>query len=122
MTSDLLALCAIVLWGSLATLAVALAGVPPFLLTGSGLLIGSLLAWPLSRFDLRRWRVPPTTLALGAPAVDGAADGRQAPAAHRLDRAGHRDDRRRRAVGQPGARALLNAGRAAACADLSARL
>ncbi|OIQ72919.1 aromatic amino acid exporter [mine drainage metagenome] len=71
MTSDLLALAAIVLWGSLATLGVALAGVPPFLLTGCGLLVGSLLAWPLSRFELRRWRVPPGTLAVGAGALFG---------------------------------------------------
>ncbi len=71
MTSDLLALAAIVLWGSLATLGVALAGVPPFLLTGSGLLVGSLLAWPLARFDLRRWRVPAGTLAVGAGSLFG---------------------------------------------------
>ena len=71
MTSDLLAFAAIVLWGSLATLGVALAGVPPFLLTGSGLLVGSLLAWPLARFDLRRWRVPAATLAVGAGALFG---------------------------------------------------
>ncbi len=71
MTSDLLALAAIVLWGSLATLGVALAKVPPFLLTGSGLLIGSLIALPLSGFDLRRWRVPRRTLAVGVGGLFG---------------------------------------------------
>jgi hypothetical protein len=54
----LLALGAIVLWGSLATLGVALGHVPPFLLTGLSLLIGSLIALPLSGFQLARWRVP----------------------------------------------------------------
>ena len=64
-SANLLALGAIVLWASLAALGVALSHVPPFLLTGLGLLVGSLIALPLSRFDLRRWRVPPSTLALG---------------------------------------------------------
>ena len=71
MTSDLLALGAIVLWSSLATLGVALAHVPPFLLTGAGLLIGSLIALPLSNFDIRRWRVPLPTLAVGAGGLFG---------------------------------------------------
>ena len=71
MSSDLLALAAIVLWSSLATLGVALAHVPPFLLTGSGLLIGSLIALPLSGFDLRRWRVPAPTLAVGVGGLFG---------------------------------------------------
>lgn len=65
MRSDLLALSAIVLWGSLAPLGVELGHVPPFLLTGLGLLVGSLIALPLARFDLRRWRVPASTLAVG---------------------------------------------------------
>lgn len=64
-TANLLALGAIVLWASLATLGVALSHVPPFLLTGLSLLVGSLIALPLSRFDLRLWRVPLSTLALG---------------------------------------------------------
>lgn len=70
-TADLLALCAIALWASLATLGVALADVPPFLLTGIGLLIGSLIALPLSGFDLRRWRVPAPTLAVGVGGLFG---------------------------------------------------
>ncbi len=71
MSPDLLALAAIALWGSLATLGVALASVPPFLLTGSGLLVGSLIALPLSGFDLRRWRVPAPTLAVGVGGLFG---------------------------------------------------
>ncbi len=61
----LLALGAIVLWGSLAPLSVSLPHVPPFLMTGLGLLIGSLIGLPLSGWRLRSWKVPPTTLALG---------------------------------------------------------
>ena len=55
------ALGAIALWASLASLGVALKHVPPFLLTGLALVIGSVPAWPL----VRQWRVPPRTLALG---------------------------------------------------------
>ena len=64
-TANLLALGAIALGASLAALGVALSHIPPFLLTGLGLLVGSLIALPLSRFDLRRWRVPASTLAMG---------------------------------------------------------
>ncbi|MCM5678527.1 DMT family transporter [Schlegelella sp. S2-27] len=59
--STLCALGAIALWALLATLGVALAHLPPFLLTGLALLIGSLPAWP----RWREWRVPPSTLLLG---------------------------------------------------------
>src|SRR4051812_2148016 len=55
------ALGAIALWASLASLGVALKHIPPFLLTGLALVIGSIPAWPL----VRQWRVPPRTLALG---------------------------------------------------------
>jgi drug/metabolite transporter (DMT)-like permease len=63
--SDGLALAAIALWASLAALGVALAHVPPFLLTGLGLLAGSVIAWPLSGFSLDAWRgLPARTLAV----------------------------------------------------------
>ena len=65
MKADLLALAAIALWGSLAPLGVQLAHVPPFLLTGLGLLVGSVIALPLARFRLARWKVPLTTLLVG---------------------------------------------------------
>ena len=65
MNADLLALAAIALWGTLAALGVQLNHLPPFLLTGLGLLVGSLIALPLSRFRLSQWRVPATTLAVG---------------------------------------------------------
>jgi drug/metabolite transporter (DMT)-like permease len=64
--ADLLALGAVVLWASLASLALQLSEVPPLLLTGIGLLIGSSLAIPLSRFRLlESWKVAPATLLMG---------------------------------------------------------
>lgn len=59
------ALGAIALWATLASLSVALSHVPPFLLTGIALLIGSTLSWPRVARDWRLWRVAPATLALG---------------------------------------------------------
>jgi drug/metabolite transporter (DMT)-like permease len=61
------ALAAIALWATLASLGVALAHVPPFLLTGLALVIGSAPSWPLAR----RWRVAPSTLALGVAGLFG---------------------------------------------------
>ncbi len=74
MKADLLALAAIALWGTLAPLGVKLSHVPPFLLTGLGLLVGSLIALPLSRFRLGAWKVPVPTLAASL------SSGGQAPA------------------------------------------
>lgn len=71
MSANLLALGAIALWASLAALGVALSHVPPFLLTGLSLLIGSLIALPLSRFQWRQWKVPLPTLALGVYGLFG---------------------------------------------------
>jgi drug/metabolite transporter (DMT)-like permease len=65
MKPDVLALCAIFLWAALAPLGVQLAHIPPFLLTGLGLLIGSLISLPLARFRLSRWKVPLPTLLVG---------------------------------------------------------
>jgi drug/metabolite transporter (DMT)-like permease len=69
--SDLLALAAIGLWASLAGLAVSLAHVPPLLLTDLGLLVGSVIALPLSGWRLSAWRVPLPTLALGVYGLFG---------------------------------------------------
>ncbi len=55
------ALGAIAMWASVAALGVTLKHVPPFLLTGLALVIGSIPAWPLCK----QWKVPPRTLALG---------------------------------------------------------
>ena len=68
---SLLALGAIALWGTLAALGVALAHVPPFLLTGLALCVGGLLALPLSRFEVSSWLVPLPTLALGVGGLFG---------------------------------------------------
>ena len=65
--ATLCALGAIALWATLASLGVALAHVPPFLLTGLALVVGSVPAWPLAR----QWRVPASTLALGVYGLFG---------------------------------------------------
>lgn len=65
--STLMALGAIALWASLASLGVALAHLPPFLLTGLALLIGSIPAWP----RWREWRVRPGAFLLGLYALFG---------------------------------------------------
>ena len=67
MSATGLALGAIALWATLATLGVALAHVPPFLLTGFALVVGSVPAWPL----VRQWRVPARTLLLGVYGLFG---------------------------------------------------
>ena len=69
--ANLLALGAIALWGTLASLGVTLSHVPPFLLTGLALLVGSVVALPLSGFRLSGWRVSLSTLALGVYGLFG---------------------------------------------------
>lgn len=71
MRSDLAALGAVVLWGSLAVLGVSLSHLPPFLLTGLGLLIGSLVSLPLSKFRLRDLKVSKKALAIGVYGLFG---------------------------------------------------
>jgi len=66
-TGTLCALGAIALWATLASLGVALAHVPPFLLTGLALVVGSAPSWPLAR----QWRVPASTLLLGVCGLFG---------------------------------------------------
>jgi drug/metabolite transporter (DMT)-like permease len=67
MHANLYALGAIALWAGLASLGLALQHVPPFLLTGIALVIGSVPAWPLAR----QWKVPAATLALGVYGLFG---------------------------------------------------
>ena len=71
MTSTLCALGAIALWATLASLGVLLGQVPPFLLTGIALLIGSTLALPRVLHTPHLWRVPARTLALGVYGLFG---------------------------------------------------
>lgn len=71
MPANLYALGAIALWASLASLGVSLRHVPPFLLTGVALLVGSLLALPFVLKDRRLWRIPAGTLLLGVYGLFG---------------------------------------------------
>jgi drug/metabolite transporter (DMT)-like permease len=75
MNAAYLALGAIALWASVAALGVSLAHVPPFLLTGISLLVGSAIALPLcwrdGRLDLRALRVSPRALLLGVYGLFG---------------------------------------------------
>ena len=65
MKSDLLALSAILMWSTLASLGLWLSHIPPFLLTGLSLLVGSLIAIPLARGDIRAIIAPIKLLAIG---------------------------------------------------------
>ena len=65
MKSDLAALGAVLLWSSLAVLGVTLGNIPPLLLTGLGLLFGSLLAIPGAKFQLTKLKVPAKALLIG---------------------------------------------------------
>ena len=65
MSANLYALGAVALWASLSTLGILLKHVPPFLLTGLALMIGSLLAWPAVLRDHQQWRVSLAALGLG---------------------------------------------------------
>ena len=67
MIGTLCALGAIALWATLASLGVALSHVPPFLLTGLALVVGSAPSWPLAR----QWRIPASTLLLGVYGLFG---------------------------------------------------
>ena len=69
--SNWLALGAILLWASLAMLGLRLSHLPPFWLTGVTLLMGSVIALPLSRLDFSQWRLPLRTLTLGVYGLFG---------------------------------------------------
>lgn len=71
MPANLYALGAIALWASLASLGVSLRHVPPFLLTGIALLVGSLLALPFVLKDRQQWHIPVSTLLLGVYGLFG---------------------------------------------------
>jgi len=70
-SANLYALAAIALWALLASLGLSLQHVPPFLLTGIALLIGSVLAWPFVLRDRQLWRVRPRALLLGVYGLFG---------------------------------------------------
>jgi drug/metabolite transporter (DMT)-like permease len=71
MPANLYALGAIALWALLASLGVSLKHLPPFLLTGVALLIGSVLALPFVVRDRTQWKIPAATLALGVYGLFG---------------------------------------------------
>ncbi len=71
MRSDLAALAAVVMWASLATLASILSHIPPLLLTGLGLLIGSAISLPLSGFKIKKIWPKPKVLLLGVYGLFG---------------------------------------------------
>jgi drug/metabolite transporter (DMT)-like permease len=67
MHATLFALAAIALWSTLAALGLSLQHIPPFLLTGIALLMGSVPAWPF----FRQWKVSLGALALGVYGLFG---------------------------------------------------
>lgn len=71
MSSTLYALAAIALWATLASLGTALSHLPPFLLTGLALIIGSVMSWPRVLHNRQAWAVPGRTLALGVYGLFG---------------------------------------------------
>jgi len=71
MSATLNALAAIALWATLASLGTSLSHLPPFLLTGLALMIGSVMSWPLLLRNRRAWAVPARTLALGVYGLFG---------------------------------------------------
>ena len=71
MKAKLYALAAICLWAALAALGVALKHVPPFLLTGIALAVGSVLAWPALLQNRRQLMIAPRTLGLGVGTLFG---------------------------------------------------
>jgi len=71
MTSILCALGAIALWSTLASFGVALSHLPPFLLTGLALAIGSVPSWAVAWRRRDAWRVPAPTLLLGVGSLFG---------------------------------------------------
>jgi drug/metabolite transporter (DMT)-like permease len=71
MKADLFTLGAIFLWASLASLATLLSNVPPFLLTGIGLIVGALVSLPSLRHGITPWKIPVRTLLIGVYGLFG---------------------------------------------------
>ena len=71
MKADIFTLGAIFLWASLASLATLLSNVPPFLLTGIGLIIGALVSLPALRSGITPWKIPLKTLLIGVYGLFG---------------------------------------------------
>jgi drug/metabolite transporter (DMT)-like permease len=71
MKADLFTLGAVVLWASLASLATLLSNIPPFLLTGIGLIIGAAVSLPALKSGIKPWKVPGRTLLIGVYGLFG---------------------------------------------------
>ena len=71
MKADLFTLGAIFLWASLASLATLLSNIPPFLLTGIGLIIGALVSLPALRSGIAAWKIPLKSLLIGVYGLFG---------------------------------------------------
>lgn len=71
MKADFFTLGAIFLWASLASLATLLSNIPPFLLTGIGLIIGALVSIPSLRSGMTPWKIPLRTLLIGVYGLFG---------------------------------------------------
>jgi drug/metabolite transporter (DMT)-like permease len=71
MKADFFTLGAVVLWASLASLATLLSNIPPFLLTGIGLIIGAAVSLPALKSRINPWRVPGRTLLIGVYGLFG---------------------------------------------------
>ena len=71
MTATGSALAAIALWATLSSLGLLLQHVPPFLLTGVALFIGSALTWPTVIRNRQAWAVSKPVLALGVITLFG---------------------------------------------------
>ena len=71
MPANLYALGAIALWATLSSLGLLLQHVPPFLLTGVALFVGSALTWPTVIQNRQAWAVSKPVLALGVITLFG---------------------------------------------------
>jgi drug/metabolite transporter (DMT)-like permease len=71
MKADLFTLGAIFLWASLASVATLLSNIPPFLLTGIGLIIGALVSLPALKSGIAAWKIPLKTLLIGVYGLFG---------------------------------------------------
>jgi drug/metabolite transporter (DMT)-like permease len=69
--SDQAALAAIGLWATLAPISSILGDLPPFFVTGTGLLVGSLIALVVAKGKISRLKVPPKTLLIGVYGLFG---------------------------------------------------
>ena len=71
MKADFFTFGAVLLWATLASLATLLSDIPPFLLTGIGLLLGAAVSLPALRSGIKPWKVPARSLLIGVYGLFG---------------------------------------------------